>query len=90
MSSDGNSFYRKYADGWIVQGGFVGKNPEGKRTITFPIRFHSKVMSVNRVNVTTSNHQQNGIDGFSVSNVTTVSFDMSYVAYDGYWYACGY
>ena len=90
LSSDGNSFYRKYSDGFIEQGGFVEKEPTGKRVITFTIPFSSKVMSVSRVNVTTSTSQNNGMDGFSVYNVTTVSFSLSFVGYDGYWYACGY
>lgn len=90
FSPDGNSFYRKYSDGFIEQGGFVEQEPTGKRVITFTIPFASKVMSVSRVNVTTSTNQNNGTDGFSVYNVTTVSFSLSFVGYDGYWYACGY
>ena len=37
--SNGTSWYRKYSDGWIEQGGEFTKNRDTKVTITFPVAF---------------------------------------------------
>lgn len=38
-ASDGNSWYRKYSDGWIEQGGAFVKAVSGDCSVTFPVAF---------------------------------------------------
>lgn len=40
----GNSWYRKYSDGWIEQGGFIPYPTTAPVTITFPIAFTTAVL----------------------------------------------
>ncbi len=38
-AADGSSWYRKYSDGWIEQGGFIGTKSAGEIPVTFPLAF---------------------------------------------------
>ena len=90
-ADDGTSWYRKYSDGWIEQGGNpggVGTMGTMDTTITFPVPF------------TNTNYFIGGV-GFVIANVgsayilsaTTTGFTTSSVMHQSgtpSWYACGY
>ncbi|MBS7401776.1 MAG: hypothetical protein KIG16_04650, partial [Eubacteriales bacterium] len=38
-ASNGYTWYRKYADGWVEQGGTINARDDAKVTITFPVAF---------------------------------------------------
>ena len=91
---DENGFYRKYASGFIEQGGSFFKGNWSAETISLPTNFSSK----NYV-VTITSYRPNGasFSWVSVDALTISSFKAQANSYEGryyteglYWYACGY
>ena len=85
----GTTWYRKYSDGWIEQGG-VTSITNGRGSVTFPTAFSSTdytaLTGLSNVNNQASYLVQH-------DNRTKTSMGLFYGSYsfDGvYWYACGY
>lgn len=82
----GNSWYRKYSDGWIEQGGLSGSS--SNQSVTFPIAFSSTVCTlVASKNRGSSDHYPLNVGG--VTNTGFVAAQSSDTA-PCFWYACGY
>lgn len=91
-SRGSQSWYRKYSDGWIEQGGWYRVN-SASGTITFPIAF-----STTNITVTTGIRLGgNYVTTFGVNSVSTTGFTYSKKNQIGEpessassWFACGY
>lgn len=87
-STDGNSWYRKWSDGWIEQGGEMVKPSNEKVTL------HTPYKSTNYCVQGTPTVQSNlNSPRIFVENKTTTSFDLimsSYNTKSCAWYAYGY
>ena len=47
-STNNYTWYRKYSDGWIEQGGYIAGQADGiNKTITYPVAFTSRVCDYN-------------------------------------------
>jgi hypothetical protein len=47
VSSDGNTWYKKYASGWIEQGGiFTCQGTSSGQTVVFPLEFPNKALGI--------------------------------------------
>ena len=99
ISEDGNSWYRKYSDGWIEQGGyFAGNNTLGYQDITFPIAFVNKPVQVytygdltdNWFTATTTQTVGMYSTAYGAIGITTTTKFRISSYNDGHWYACGY
>lgn len=84
-SDDGSSWYRKWSDGWIEQGGNVSKNGI---TITLCKSFSNAEYSV----FISANKNSSASGATNFSNRTTTSFyaNADVTSGNGCWYACGY
>lgn len=85
---NGKSWYRKWSDGWIEQGGFKDM-ANGENTITLLQNFTDT-----NYNVQVSLYYTSGTGTYNVTikSVTTSNFKAysSNTNHDMYWYACGY
>ena len=89
QSSDKRSWYRKYASGWIEQGGYVAADAS---SVTYPVAFADLNYCILRTRHTTNGNEV-GDDGQNVKSYTTTGFTMSngYAPSNGsWWFACGY
>ena len=92
-NDDGSSWYRKYSDGFIEQGGAITPSGTGHQTVTInlPTPFTTTAYSAH---ITGTNNSKTGDGTNYVDSKTTSTF----VAYTHYrsgsglptWYACGY
>lgn len=84
----GSSWYRKYSDGWIEQGGVIESTSRDYQ-VTFVKHFNAKVYFVVSVVHAQSN---NGVGFNSLGNrITNTSFYFDTANASGStWYACGY
>lgn len=87
--SNGTSWYRKYSDGWIEQGGEFEKPRDTNATVTFPVAFKNT-----NYTISTSQYARTGGDG-STSNFTqkfTTKITHNYNSWGCMcgWFACGY
>ena len=89
-SDDGSSWYRKYSDGWIEQGGVTPNVKADSYTVTLNTPF----TTVNyHVNFITTGTGKDGSFGHCVSERTNTTFTMYDYLMNGVpvlWYACGY
>lgn len=84
----GLSWYRKYSDGWIEQGGEFTKQRDTNITITFPLAFKNT-----NYNITTSQYAQIGDTptcAFTNKSNTGITHNCGSLGYKWGWYACGY
>lgn len=91
-SSDGTSWYRKWSDGWIEQGGYVSKTGSGTLTTQFNHPY-KEIPLVSVTNVSTNEDARYAYSHTSISEVTITNFSKVYWEDQGgsfYWYACGY
>lgn len=91
-SSDGSSWYRKWSDGWIEQGGYVSKTGSGILTTQFNHPY-KEIPVVSVTNVPISNATNSAYANSSIKEVTITKFSKLYWEDQGgsfYWYACGY
>lgn len=89
-SGTGTTFvwYRKYASGWVEQGGYVEASAT---SVTYPVAFLNTDYCILRTRWST-NGNDIGDDGQNVRSATTTGFTMSngYAPSHGsWWYACG-
>ena len=87
--SNGTSWYRKYSNGWIEQGGKFAKPRDTNVTTTFPVAFKDT-----NYTISTSQYARTGGDG-SICDFTqkfTTSFTHNYNSWgcSWDWFACGY
>lgn len=92
-SSDGKSWYRKYADGWIEQGGNIACDGTDEVTITFNAPFSNtnfQVMFTARNAGSTGTRYFHRTRSRSKSMVILADHEFSLNASSVDWYACGY
>lgn len=77
------TWYRKYADGWVEQGGQLGITTSAGGTVTLPIQMSNAYYNVF---VQTA---FNGTQAVVYSNRTTTGFDYSGNVGKDSWYVCG-
>lgn len=96
-SSDGNSWYRKWSDGWIEQGGYVSNNNSSDTMRTIIVSFHVSFSGTDYVFIrspmygaeSTNNLAVTGYKSKSASDVSVDVRSSDYIkGFD--WYACGY
>ena len=91
-----SSWYRKYSDGFIEQGGTFTADPI--TTVTYPLAFTKFVASifVNGCTGTAQNPEQLKLDRwptltyFGAKGCYSTSTSSGNMTLTGYWYACGY
>ena len=89
-SDDGSSWYRKYSDGWIEQGGVTPSVNADSYTVTLNTPFTAANYHVNFI---TTGTEKDGSFGHCVSARTNTTFTMYDYLMNGVpvlWYACGY
>lgn len=92
-SSD-TSWYRKWSDGWIEQGGTI-LGASGKNTVTFPVGFRDtnyyiqKTLHWSAISTAVIERQYFGFHERTTTTATTYSYTVP-SDYREDWYACGY
>lgn len=94
VSSDGNTWYRKWASGWVEQGGNI-VGVDGWFTLTFPKSFSNSNYAITKTLNWNSNSNEAIVrEFFGFHNRTTTSATTRcYTTPSGYsesWYACGF
>ena len=91
----GTSWYRKYSDGWIEQGGYVITSSSTEQTISLHTAFSNtnyfltKQLGFNGFYGSGINGQYTSVWGLTTSSFKTYGYDRTGV--DAFrWYACGY
>lgn len=87
-SSGGATFYRKYSDGWIEQGGSATSEITGNTSITFPIAFSNTNYYLSGVGYVIAGVSRQSIGSKTTTGFSTGSEVKSWSSY--FWYACGY
>jgi hypothetical protein len=96
-SSDGLSWYRKWSDGWIEQGGVTDAASTSSKSLTFNTPFTNipnvQLTGVKSINGTSTGSIGDGSGCMAVNNVTKTNF--GYISTSGqnikcFWYACGF
>lgn len=96
VSDDGLSWYRKYSDGWIEQGGDIqGTTKNESRTVTLPTAFsNTNYTIICSLEGTGSTSNDAGSAVIVKDAKTTTAFNVKSTDdtsnYLGTWYACGY
>lgn len=83
-SDDGSSWYRKYSDGWLEQGGTFGSGKSG--TITFPKAFSAEVYLTFGVDCEAKSRDKTGF--VYTESLTGFTWDITDSS-RGYWRASG-
>lgn len=90
--SSGTSWYRKYSDGWIEQGGVSAVISDGSTSITFPTKFSNTNYTV----LSIARHPTSNSSITTVRDLTTTTVTLTFDVEDGsgssavQWYACGF
>lgn len=88
-SSDGLSWYRRWDDGWIEQGGEFTKQRDTNITVTFPVAFKDT-----KYTIATSQYAQlsGNAPGCSFTTKNTTGITHNYGSWGSKWgwYACGF
>lgn len=92
-SDNGSTFYRKYSDGFVIQGGTTATN-DSQPTVTLPIEMRDTKYNVSLTLIDKTNDTDGAGNVDSVLNTytTTTTFKVShYHLMSGfYWKVCGY
>ncbi|MBQ6713154.1 MAG: hypothetical protein IJN28_05150 [Selenomonadales bacterium] len=83
-SDDGSSWYRKYSDGWLEQGGTFGSGTSG--TITFPKAFSAEVYLTFGVDYESNSRDKTAF--VYTESLTGFTWDITDSS-RGYWHASG-
>lgn len=89
----GKTWYRKYSDGWIEQGGEVAVrgNTKSWTTVSFPISFSDTNYTIVTSGLNADDNVNYTDTGASVKSRTKTSCQLRNWDYQGNtWYACGY
>lgn len=84
----GTSWYRRYSDGWIEQGGEFTKNRDTNITVTFPVAFQNT-----NYTIATSQYDPPADPprcSFSYKSNTGITHNIGSWGSKWGWYACGY
>lgn len=83
------SWYRKYSDGWIEQGGTFTKQRDTDIRVTFPVAFRNTNYTIATAQYA---HLSRDAPGCSFTAKLTTGFDHNYGSWGSKWdwYACGY
>lgn len=86
-SSDGNSWYRVWSDGWIEQGGTYTSSDNNK----YPVTLSKKMTTTNYHSTVTGGYNTSSNYGFGYCyDKTTSGFKAIVIEPGGTWYVCGY
>lgn len=86
-SSDGNSWYRVWSDGWIEQGGTYTSSDNSE----YPITLSKKMTTTNYHSTVTGGYNVSSNYGFGYCyDKTTSGFKAGVIEPRGTWYVCGY
>lgn len=87
--SNNTSWYRKYSDGWIEQGGEFAKPRDTNVTVTFPVAFKNT-----KYTISTSQYARTGGSGstcdFTTKTTTGIVHNYNSWGCSWGWFACGY
>ena len=88
--SNGTSWYRKYSDGWIEQGGEYTKERDTNSTVTFPVAFKDTNYTISTSQYSRLTSSEAPVCDFTVK--TNTGFAHNYASWGGKtgWVACGY
>lgn len=88
--SNGTSWYRKYSDGWIEQGGEYTKKRDTNITVTFPVAFKDTNYTISTSQYSRLTSSEAPVCDFAVK--TNTGFAHNYASWGSKvgWTACGY
>lgn len=88
--SNGTSWYRKYSDGWIEQGGEYTKERDTNITVTFPVAFKDTNYTISTSHYSRLTSSEPPVCDFTVK--TNTGFAHNYGSWGSKigWVACGY
>ena len=89
--SNGTSWYRKYSDGWIEQGGeYNTKERDTNITVTFPVAFKDTNYTISTSHYSRLTRSEAAVCDFT--GKTNTGFVHNYASWGSKsgWYACGY
>ena len=88
--SNDTSWYRKYSDGWIEQGGEYTKERDTKITVTFPVAFKDTNYTISTSQYSRLTSSEAPVCDFTVK--TNTGFAHNYASWGSKmgWVACGY
>ena len=86
----GTSWYRKYSDGWIEQGGEYTKERDVDITVTFPVAFRDTNYTITVSHYSRLTSHETPVCDFTFK--TNTGFAHNYGSWGGKkgWFACGY
>lgn len=86
------TWYRKYSDGWVEQGGNSSANHSNRATVTYPVSFSNDNFSLCVSNKTNTNGEGYYWNAFTVLSHTKSSCVVSNWGgtEEFSWFACGY
>ena len=88
--SNDTSWYRKYSDGWIEQGGEYTKERDTNITVTFPVAFKDTNYTISSSQYSRLTSSESPVCDFTVK--TNTGFAHNYASWGSKrgWFACGY
>lgn len=88
--SNGTSWYRKYSDGWVEQGGKYTKERDTNITVTFPVAFKDTSYTIATSQYSRLTSSEAPVCDFTVK--TNTGFAHNYASWGSKmgWVACGY
>lgn len=88
--SNDTSWYRKYSDGWIEQGGEYTKKRDTNITVTFPVAFKDTNYTISTSQYSRLTSSEAPVCDFTVK--TNTGFAHNYASWGSKmgWFACGY
>lgn len=88
--SNDTSWYRKYSDGWIEQGGEYTKERDTNITVTFPVAFKDTNYTISTSQYSQLTSSEAPVCDFTVK--TNTGFAHNYASWGSKrgWFACGY
>lgn len=88
--SNGPSWYRKYSDGWIEQGGEYTKERDTNITVTFPVAFKDTDYTISTSQYSRLTSSEAPVCDFTVKTNTGFAHNHASWGSKMGWFACGY
>lgn len=88
--SNDTSWYRKYSDGWIEQGGEYTKERDINITVTFPVAFKDTNYTISTSQRSRLTSSEAPVCDFTVKTNTGFAHNYASWGSKGGWFACGY
>jgi hypothetical protein len=89
-SPDGLSWYRKYSDGWVEQGGMIGGSYGSNANINFLVPFINTKYIINFTNYSTDTGSITNKRNLTLNGYSTTGINFQYNANVACWEAKGY